>query len=574
MYKLISALLLFSLVAIGQTPFPSPGGPNSGGGGGGGGATIPSVTNLLKGDGAGNGADAGFAPSVVVRKDQANTLGGNLLFTDATYDIGASGATRPRNIFLSGAATIPGGVTTGGTPPALTPGTGGPIALGEGTAPSVCAATSVDCLYADATRHALLGSFNNDTYAILVRGPASTVNNHIAAFNGTSGGLLQDGGVLGTAAAVSSTCSGTDFTGTLPGCLVQAIGGKAVTLGGALTFSGAFGTTFTVTGTTSVTLPTSGTLLSSASTVFNSVTYPSSFNSGGIPYASASGTIASSGAGVQNAMMAWGGVGNAPTSPLSLLVTNQNAASETWTWYNSTATTGKTLMAFRNGAGAASGDALFPFYANNGTTVLGGFYETGANSSLILNTAELAIGNTVPGNPFGSSQFIITNGEVYLNSNQVIGWSSANSGIGAGAGDTSLHRGATPGLMDIGNGSNCTTATNCRDLRHRHSLASGAAPTITSGGGGTGSAIAGADESGRVTVGTSVSTGSIVIAFGTSFSNAPPCSATDETNAATIVVVCIGTTGGVTLTSYSRTTGVAGNFTASDAVSWAVPHGY
>ena len=41
------------------------------------------------------------------------TLTGNLLFTDASYDIGASGATRPRNIFLSGNATIGGtlGVT-------------------------------------------------------------------------------------------------------------------------------------------------------------------------------------------------------------------------------------------------------------------------------------------------------------------------------------------------------------------------------------------------------------------------------------------------------------------------------
>ena len=41
--------------------------PPSGGGGGGGGATIPSTTNLIKGDGAGNGADAGFAPAAVVQ---------------------------------------------------------------------------------------------------------------------------------------------------------------------------------------------------------------------------------------------------------------------------------------------------------------------------------------------------------------------------------------------------------------------------------------------------------------------------------------------------------------------------
>jgi len=39
------------------------------------------------------------------------TLTGNLLFTDNTYDIGASGATRPRNIFLSNNATIGGAIT-------------------------------------------------------------------------------------------------------------------------------------------------------------------------------------------------------------------------------------------------------------------------------------------------------------------------------------------------------------------------------------------------------------------------------------------------------------------------------
>jgi hypothetical protein len=38
------------------------------------------------------------------------TLTGNLLFTDATYDIGATGATRPRDLFLSRNATI-GGLT-------------------------------------------------------------------------------------------------------------------------------------------------------------------------------------------------------------------------------------------------------------------------------------------------------------------------------------------------------------------------------------------------------------------------------------------------------------------------------
>lgn len=41
------------------------------------------------------------------------TLAANLLFVDATYDIGASGATRARNLFLSGNITAGGTLTTG-----------------------------------------------------------------------------------------------------------------------------------------------------------------------------------------------------------------------------------------------------------------------------------------------------------------------------------------------------------------------------------------------------------------------------------------------------------------------------
>jgi hypothetical protein len=40
-----------------------------------------------------------------------STITSNLIFTDDTYDIGASGATRPRNLFLSGNATVGGDIT-------------------------------------------------------------------------------------------------------------------------------------------------------------------------------------------------------------------------------------------------------------------------------------------------------------------------------------------------------------------------------------------------------------------------------------------------------------------------------
>ena len=59
------------------------------------------------------GLAAGTTSGNSVRYEQVlllagGTMTGNLLFTDATYDIGASGATRPRDLFLSRNAVIGG----------------------------------------------------------------------------------------------------------------------------------------------------------------------------------------------------------------------------------------------------------------------------------------------------------------------------------------------------------------------------------------------------------------------------------------------------------------------------------
>lgn len=92
----------------------------------------------------------------------------------------------------------------GTSPPSLTPGTGGADAYNEGTIPTVCKTTTVDCIYADSTQHGLLASFNNGSYLPLVQGPASWTTAHVVSSNGTNGGLVQDSGI-----ATSSLITGS-----------------------------------------------------------------------------------------------------------------------------------------------------------------------------------------------------------------------------------------------------------------------------------------------------------------------------------------------------------------------------
>jgi hypothetical protein len=300
--------------------------------------------------------------------------------------------------------------STGGTPPALTPGTGGAVGYSEGTVPIVGAAAGVDVIYADSTQHGFLASLDGGSYLPLIQGPASATSGHIVSWNSTNGGLVADGGVLGTAASVSSTCSGTDLTGTLPGCTIVnaavtaakminsgvftgdavstfpaiTISNNAITAakmvnGGA--FTGDVTTTFpavTVSKINGTSVPTnasadqflgttgaatgawasianctdtggnhlnyatathafscgtsstgSGTVTSvgwtggivSIATATTTPAFTIAGTSGGIPYFSGAATWASSGAGTQNDVIAWGGAGNPPVDT-SILYTN------------------------------------------------------------------------------------------------------------------------------------------------------------------------------------------------------------------------------------------------------------
>lgn len=138
------------------------------------------------------------------------TISSNLLFTDNTYDIGASGATRPRNLYLAGAATIGGNLSVGGT---LTL-TGGLTLNGNVTVGD----SASDTLTINSTVTSNL-IFTDNTYDIGASG-ATRPRNLFLAGNATIGGNQTLTGAL----TVDST---TDSSSTTTGS-IQTDGGLGV----------------------------------------------------------------------------------------------------------------------------------------------------------------------------------------------------------------------------------------------------------------------------------------------------------------------------------------------------------
>jgi hypothetical protein len=156
------------------------------------------------------------------------TIGSNLLFTDATYDIGASGATRPRDLFLSrnltvgGTLTLAGGVNLNGN-----------VTVGD---------SSADTLTINSTITSNL-IFTDNTYDIGASG-ATRPRNLFLAGNSTVGGNET---VTGTITVDSTTDSSSTTTGS-----IQTDGGvgiaKALYVGGNATLGDATTDTVTVNG--------------------------------------------------------------------------------------------------------------------------------------------------------------------------------------------------------------------------------------------------------------------------------------------------------------------------------------
>lgn len=175
------------------------------------------------------------------------TIGSNLIFTDNTYDIGASGATRPRNLYLGGLLTMGGALTVNGN-----------VTFGDAAADTVTVNGTVasNLIFTDntydigasgATRPRnlyLAGNQVTDGSTTLSGGTA----NGIAYLNGskvlTTGTALKfDGQNIGLAATPSAWPSSRptiEIGGTTQGSIAFNGSSSMLTNGGAIWFNGFF----------------------------------------------------------------------------------------------------------------------------------------------------------------------------------------------------------------------------------------------------------------------------------------------------------------------------------------------
>jgi len=145
--------------------------------------------------------------------------------------------------------------------------------------------------------------YNGTTWVSLATGGAAVTSvngttNRITSSNTGAGSTTLD--IAATYVGQTSiTTLGTVTTGTWNGDVVSPTyggtgvnnGSSTLTLGGNLTTSGAFASTFTMTGATSVTFPTSGTLLSTANIAANAVTSIDFTGTGLTPAAVSTGAV-------------------------------------------------------------------------------------------------------------------------------------------------------------------------------------------------------------------------------------------------------------------------------------------
>lgn len=507
----------------------------AGGGGGGGGATIDSVTNLIAGDGLGNGVDSGIAPSSVA------TLTGTQALTNKTVD----GVTPTTFGFLD---------------------------------PTSSVQTQLN------GKQASLGFTPFNVANNLSEGVAATMRTNLG---------------LGTAAVVSSTCAG-DLTGTLPNCNVLA---AAITLAkmanlaansfiGNNTGSPAAPLALTVAQVKTLLALACGDLSNAAVSCSTDATNATNMGSGTLAAARLpnAGVHTGDAAGTFPALTVTSlNGGGTATGHASLDLAVSTLAALSTGLLKVTTTTGAVSTAaagtdFVGGQANLTTPGCIPF--QNGTTGLltcdSGFLLDTANQQMVVPNGTTARPAIIFGASAANSHgffwasgtsvlvhailatdaFGVSTSGIQVPNANAIKW-TVNADAASGSAVTGLCSNA-PGVVEFNNGS----CGNIRDFKNRHSLSGGTAPSIGSGFAASGSTIAGGDESGRVTIGSTTPGNTGVVTFGTAYGTAPSCVANNETTA--MLVQCLATTTNITLNGISLATGIATNFAAADKLTWRV----
>ena len=196
---------------------------------------------------AGGGSGGGGTPGVGCT---VSGSAGQIVYNNGSTGCSSSTAT----VTSGGAIAAPQGVSTGASPPSVTPGTGGLFGFAEGTVPSVGAAAGVDICYGDATQHGVLCSYNNAAYLPDVQGPASSTVGHYAQWNSTTGGLLKDA-TIAAADLPAALSSSTSLNGVTMGSAVgnatiaQTVAAGSTAMGTPTVTSGACSSAITATAT-------------------------------------------------------------------------------------------------------------------------------------------------------------------------------------------------------------------------------------------------------------------------------------------------------------------------------------
>lgn len=292
--------------------------------------------------------------------------------------------------------------------------------------------------------------------------------------SGTTGKVTMTGATSGSAAISVAAAAGTPADILLP--TSTGTNGQVLTTNGATPQQLSWSTPSSglTIGTTAITSGTNGRILYDNSAVVGELTPVS----GGVLGATSATAPAYSIAGVATALMSWGGAGATPTSPLSMLVTGQNTNAETWTLFNSTASTGVTKLVIKDGAGTQTGTASALTLQNSAGTA---YFASSAFAGPIGQfVGNLLIGGASIGNTTNGIYLAATTSTLEMSAAYSHSWSSTTGASGtidttmcrksagiveAGASTGCAQSGTWAGKFQSSDGTNGATVTTCTGFK-------------------------------------------------------------------------------------------------------------